>query len=73
MAVTAYPSDVKIFIDDKDVTKWIFGTETITITNLQNTWRNIDISSFIRDHGQHTIRITSGSGVGRVECRLEIS
>ena len=68
-----YPTGVKIFIDEQDATKWIFGTDTITLSNLENTWRNIDITSFIKGPGLHTIEITAEGGVGRVETRLEIS
>ena len=67
-----YPTDVTIEIDGEDVTKWIFGTDTITLTNVDNTWRDIDISSFISGPGVHQIRVLSGGGVGRVEARVEI-
>ena len=67
-----YPTDVKIFIDGKDVTKWIFGAATVTLSSVNNTWRNIDISSFVRGAGLHKIEITAGNGVGRVEARVEI-
>ncbi len=68
-----YPSDVRVFIDNRDVTKWIFGSETITLSDVNNTWKNIDISSFIKGHGEHKIEVTAGAGVGRVEVRLEIT
>lgn len=67
-----YPTDVKVFIDDKDVTKFIWGSETITLSEVNNTWRNIDISQFIRGPGLHKIEITAGTGVGRVEARVEM-
>jgi len=68
-----YPTDVKVFIDGVDVTKWIFGVDTVTLTNVDNTWRDIDISSFIKGVGIHQIQVTAGGGVGRVEARVEIT
>lgn len=68
-----YPTDVKVFIDGVDVTKWIFGTDTVTLTNVDNTWRDIDVSSFIKGPGIHKIEVTCGGGVGRVEARVEIT
>jgi hypothetical protein len=67
-----YPSDIRVFIDGRDVTKWIFGTETVTLTNVNRDWKNIDISSFIRGPGLHKIEVTAGAGVGRVEARVSI-
>lgn len=67
-----YPTDIKVFIDGVDVTKWIFGVDTIELTNLNNTWRGIDISPFIKGPGMHQIQVTAGGGVGRVEARVEI-
>lgn len=69
----AYPSDIRVFIDGKDVTKYIFGSDTITLTNVNRAWKNIDITSHIRNIGEHKIEITAGNGVGRVEARVEIS
>jgi len=71
--MASYPSDIKIFIDEEDVTFWLFGQETITPNELDNTYRDIDISGFVRDAGLHSIRVEAGAGVGRVECRLEIN
>ncbi len=68
-----YPSDVRVYIDGRDVTKYIFGSETIELSDVNNTWKNIDISSFLRGHGSHKVEVTAGAGVGRVEVRLEIS
>jgi hypothetical protein len=68
-----YPTDVKVFIDDLDVTKMIFGEDTITLTDLQNTWRNIDITPYVRYAGLHKLRITAAAGVGRVEARVAIT
>lgn len=68
----AYPTGIRIYIDDKDITNWIFGTDTLELDNINNTWRNIDITSFIKGAGFHTIKITAESGVGRVEARVEM-
>lgn len=71
--MAAYPIDVKVFIDGNDVTTVIFGSDVVTLTNVENTWRKIDISSYLRGKGIHVLEITSGGGTGRVEARLEIS
>lgn len=68
----AYPSDVKVYIDGNDVTEWIFGTDTVTLTDVNNSFQNIDISSLVQDAGRHTIEVTCDAGVGRVEARVEI-
>jgi hypothetical protein len=68
-----YPIDVKVWIDGKDATKWIFGSETVVLSNINRKWSKIDISSFIKGPGTHEIEITAEAGIGRVECRLEIS
>lgn len=68
-----YPTEVSILLDGKDITKWIFGQDTITLSNVANTWRNIDLSSYISGPGIHTLEVQCVSGVGRVEARLEIS
>jgi hypothetical protein len=70
--MASYPTDIRIFIDDEDVTYWLFGTETISPTDADNIYRDIDVSGFVRGAGYHTLRIESGAGVGRVEARLEI-
>lgn len=69
---TSYPSDIRVFIDGKDATKWIFGTETVALTAVNREWKRIDISSFIKGAGSHKIEITCGAGIGRVEARVEI-
>lgn len=71
--MATYPTDVKIFIDGNDVTKLIFGTDVVTLTNVENTWRKIDISTYLRGEGMHVLEVTAGGGTGRVEARLEIS
>lgn len=68
----AYPSDIKVYIDGNDVTEWIFGTETLTLSDVNNSFNNIDISSLVQDVGRHTIEVTCAQGVGRVEARVEI-
>ena len=56
----SYPTDVKVFIDDTDITKWFFGEDTITLDDSNNTWRNIDITPFVRDQGYHKVIVTAG-------------
>lgn len=69
----AYPSGLKIFIDGKDATYYIFGSNTFEPSSLLDTWRDIDISTYLRKvDGLHTIEITAQNGNGRVECRVEV-
>lgn len=68
----AYPTDVKVFIDDEDITKEIFGADFITLDDLHRVWSNIDITSYLHYVGNHTLKVTCGAGVGRVEARISI-
>ncbi len=69
----AYPVGLKIYIDGKDATYYIFGVQTITPTASLNTWRDINISQYLkRTPGIHTIEIIPTSGAGRCDVRLEI-
>ena len=67
-----YPEEVRIFIDGRDVTSWIFGESTINPNDAKFSWQNIDITSFVRSRGTHTIEITAESGQGRVEAIVVI-
>lgn len=68
-----YPVGVKVFIDDIDMTNWIFGEDYVNPSDIYNTWRNIDISSWINTPGMHKLSVTCTGGVGRVEARVEIA
>lgn len=69
----AYPIGMKLFIDGKDATYYIFGKNTFDPSSLLDTWRDIDITPYLRKTpGMHTIEVTSQNGNGRVECRVEI-
>lgn len=70
--MASYPTGVKVFIDDMDITKFIFGVDTITLSDLQNRWRNIDITPYVKYAGLHKLRVTAEAGVGRVEARVNI-
>jgi hypothetical protein len=72
MATASYPTGIKVFVDSTDVTAAIFGVEEIIISDINNTWRGIDISQYIKGPGIHKIEVTCTAGVGRVEARLEI-
>lgn len=68
-----YPSGVRVFIDGKDVTYYIFSQDSIDPSSEQNTWRNIEITRYLRNTpGLHTIEVTAENGNGRVETRVEI-
>jgi len=62
-----YPEEVRIFIDGKDITTWVFGVPTINPSIEKFSWTNIDITQFVRSKGVHTIQITAEAGVGRIE------
>lgn len=69
----AYPSGVRVFIDGKDATYYLFGSPTIDPSSDMSIWRDIDITPYLRKTpGVHTIEITAENGNGRVESRVEI-
>lgn len=69
----AYPSGLKLFIDGNDATYYIFGANQIDPSTDFNTWRDLDITPYLRKTpGIHTIEITAVNGNGRVECRVEV-
>lgn len=69
----SYPVNLKVYIDGKDATYYLFGTSVITPTDLLNTWRDIPISTYLRKTpGIHTIEVIPESGAGRVDVRVEI-
>lgn len=74
MATATYPTGVRIFIDGVDCTTWIFNAATITLDDLNKEFENIDITTYLKGHGEatHTIEVTCDAGVGRVEARVEM-
>lgn len=69
----AYPTGIKLYIDDIDATYYVFGVRELDPTDLLNTWSDVDISQYLRKlPGKHTIRIVPTAGAGRVDVRLEI-
>lgn len=81
----AYPKGIKVFIDGQDCTYFIFGSNTFDPSSTSNTFRDINITSFLRKlnndrtfrsgqpTGVHTIEITAEDGNGRVEARVEVT
>lgn len=68
-----YPSGVRVFIDGKDATYYLFGVNKIDPSSETNIWRDIDITNHLRKGpGIHTIEITAENGNGRIESRVEI-
>lgn len=73
MADIVYPIGVKVFVDDVDVTRWLFDQETIPLSDINNTFRAIDLTPYlVGGAGDHTLSVQCDEGVGRVEMRLEI-
>jgi len=70
--VANYPIMITVSIDGKDVTQSLFGVQSITPTDLQNTFKDIDITPFIRGPGTHSIAVYTVSGAGQVETRIEV-
>lgn len=68
----SYPKNVKIYIDDRDITLLVFGTDVIELNSTNNKRRNIDVTPFVKTPGRHKLRVVPESGAGRVEARLEI-
>jgi hypothetical protein len=67
-----YPTGVRVYIDGIDCTAWIFGSDTINPSDVQNEYEDINISSYLHGVGTHTIEITCDAGVGKVEARIEV-
>lgn len=68
-----YPEDIKVYIDGKDITYFIFGANTFSPTVDRRTFYDIDLTGFITSPGIHKIRIVPGFGDGRLDCRVEIA
>ena len=67
-----YPTGIRIYVNDEDVTYWIFGADTLELNDVEYRFTDIDLSPFCSEPGEHKITITCDDGVGRVEARLEI-
>ena len=67
-----YPTGIRIYVDDEDVTYWIFGAETLELYDVEFRFTDIDLSPFCAEPGEHKLTVTCDEGVGRVEARLEI-
>ncbi len=72
MATPAYPTNIRIFIDDVDQTNFLFNVDDLDLDDFNNIFEDIDITSLLPNPGRHKIEITCDDGVGRVEVRLEI-
>jgi hypothetical protein len=70
--VATYPTGIRVYIDDEDVTYWIFGSDTIEINDLEYRFEGIDLSPYCAEPGDHKLEITCDTGVGRVEARIQI-
>jgi len=70
--LASFPSECKVYIDNIDCTYWMFGSDTITPTEILHRWREIDISQYVKGSGLHTLKITSTAGVGRVDARVAL-
>lgn len=68
---TFYPENIRVWIDNVDITRWIFGSSILSPDEDLNIWRNIDISSFVRGAAVHTLKVTCESR-GKVEARIAI-
>lgn len=67
-----YPTGVQIFLDDEDITYYLFGKNTLD-TSIDNfTFRDIDITPYCHVPGVHVIEVRAVTGGGRVEIRAEI-
>lgn len=72
MADTVYPQNIRVYIDGVDQTNWLFNVDELDVSDFNNRFKDIDITSLLPNPGEHKIEITCDSGVGRVEVRLEI-
>lgn len=72
MVASSYPSGVKVFIDDEDVTLYLFGVDALVLDDLNNAFYDIDINAYLKFPGRHKIKVTADTGAGRVEARVSI-
>lgn len=68
-----YPVGVQVWLDGVDITRWVFGEDLFNPDVVDNTKRDVDISSWIKGPGLHRLEVTCTGGVGRVESRVEVS
>jgi hypothetical protein len=69
----AYPQGLKLYIDGKDATYYVFGSNTFDPSDELHIFRDIDITPYLRKTpGIHTIEVTAGNGNGRIEARVEV-
>jgi len=67
-----YPQNVRIFLDNKDITFHLVGAETINPTDDKSTWRNLNLTDLVKTPGIHTLKITCEAGAGRADAKVEI-
>ena len=71
--VEPYPQNLRIFLDGKDITFYVFGADTFTPDDTDFYRSNIDLTSHLGGAGVHIIRIKAGIGEGRIDARVEIA
>ena len=72
MADSSFPTGIRVFIDEEDVTSFLFGEDTVTLTDIHRIFNNLDITSYLKYVGTHTLKITAEGGIGRVDARITI-
>ncbi len=71
--MASYPTGLKVYLDDIDITYYIFGADTFDASDTKHIARDIDLTSFISVAGVHHIVVSAEAGSGRVDCRVEIA
>lgn len=73
LAMTAflYASGVRVYIDGQDISQFIFGAPSGLIDSTSNLFEDIDISTWVRSPGGHTLTITTDEGEADVDTRFE--
>lgn len=67
----AYPTGIQIFLDDEDITYYLFGSRTLDTSIDNYIFRDIDLTQYMDVPGIHTLKITTADA-GRAEVRVEI-
>lgn len=67
----AYPTGIQVFLDDEDITYYLFGKRTLDTDAFKNVFRDIDLTPYMKTPGIHQLRIITADA-GRVEARVEI-
>lgn len=65
------PSGIRVWVDDQDITQWVFGVPVLNPTEIIQKWHDIDISQYVRGPGRHILKVTADVP-GKIDARIEV-